>query len=201
MFYLRPEAINIDPSRKVLKADEYATYLNAEEIVRLAEEKAAQIKEDAKIAFENEKQRGFKEGVEEGNQKTSELLLETVDRSVRHFEEFENDVIEVVIKALRKIIGELKEKDLISRVVRTSLEAVRNQKKVTLIVSSEEAPKLREELNQILAEFPSINYIDIEADPRIEPGGCKLETEVGVVDATIETQLEAIRHSLTKAIK
>lgn len=201
MFYLRPEAINIDPSKKVLKADEYATYLNAEEIIRLAEERAAQIKEDAKVAFEEEKKRGFDEGLEEGNMKISELLMETVDKSVHHFEEFENDVIEVVVKALRKIVGELKEKDLISRVVRTSLETVRNQKKVRLIVSSDEAPKVQGELDQILKEFPSINYIDIEADPRIESGGCKLETEVGVVDATIETQLEAIRRSLTKAVK
>jgi len=201
MFYLKEDHLHIDPDKKILKADEYALYLEAEEIITKAKEKAARIIQESKQVFEDEKKRGFKEGMDEGNKKVSEVLIETVDKTVKNFEHFENEIIDIVDKALKKILGKIDEKDLIVRVVKNALEAVRNQKKVTLFVAANDATLIRDQLDEILSEFPGINYIDIEVDQRLSPGGCRLETEIGVVDATLEVQLEAIKKSLTKMIK
>lgn len=201
MFYLKENNLHIDPDKKILKADEYALYLEAQEIIAKAKEKGAGIIKKAKQVFEDEKKRGFNEGMETGNTKISEVLIETVDKTVKNFEYFENEIIDVVDKALKKILGQINKKDLITRVVKNALEAVRNQKKVTLFVSANDAVLIRKQLDKILSEFPGIHYIDIEIDQRLSPGGCRLETEIGVVDATLEVQLEAIKKSLTKVIK
>ncbi|WP_180816608.1 FliH/SctL family protein [Arsenophonus endosymbiont of Aphis craccivora] len=42
----------------------------------------------------------------------------------------------------------------------------------------------------------SIEYIDIVEDPRLEEKDCILETEVGMLNATIESQLNAIKQAL-----
>ena len=38
------------------------------------------------------------------------------------------------------------------------------------------------------------------ADRRLSAGGCILETEIGVVDASIEVQLKALERSLAKRL-
>ena len=201
MLYIKEGTFDIDPAKRIIKASEYAAYLNAQEIIVLAQEKAAQIDEDAKLAYEEEKKRGFDEGMEEGNEKVSQLMIDSMAKSVENFESFENSVIQVVEDALRKIVGDMDDKELVSRVVRNALAMVRDQKKVTLIVNPKELDTVRGQLNDLLAQYPSINVIDVVSDARVSMGGCKLETEMGVVDASIETQLEAIKKSLTRAIK
>ncbi|SHJ81348.1 flagellar assembly protein FliH [Malonomonas rubra DSM 5091] len=51
-----------------------------------------------------------------------------------------------------------------------------------------------------LASISGLKNISFEADPSISQGGCRLDSELGDVDATIETQLESIREALTQAI-
>ena len=51
-----------------------------------------------------------------------------------------------------------------------------------------------------LASISGLKNLSIEADPEISPGGCRVDSDLGDVDATIETQLETIRQSLSEAI-
>ncbi len=51
-----------------------------------------------------------------------------------------------------------------------------------------------------LASISGLKNISFEADSSISPGGCRVDSELGDVDATIETQLESIRHALNEAI-
>ena len=50
--------LELDPTCKVLKADDYAVYLEAQEIIKAAHQQAAGIAEEARQAFEQEKKRG-----------------------------------------------------------------------------------------------------------------------------------------------
>ncbi len=201
MLYLKEGTFEIDSASKILKAKNYSAYLNAEEIVALARNKAAGIIRDARKVFDSEKKRGYDEGMEAGNQKISEIMIESVARSVENFSEFENDVIEVVGDALKKILGEMDSYELISKVVKNALATVRNQKKVTLIVNPMDSEVVHGQINDLLSAYPTINTIDILTDSRVSPGGCKIETEMGVVDASLEIQLEAIKKALIKVIK
>lgn len=51
-----------------------------------------------------------------------------------------------------------------------------------------------------LASISGLKNISFEADAGITPGGCRVDSELGDVDATIETQLESIRAALNEAI-
>lgn len=51
-----------------------------------------------------------------------------------------------------------------------------------------------------LASISGLKNLSIETDPEISPGGCRVDSDLGDVDATIETQLETIRQSLNEAI-
>ncbi|MEA3545368.1 MAG: flagellar assembly protein FliH [Thermodesulfobacteriota bacterium] len=51
-----------------------------------------------------------------------------------------------------------------------------------------------------LASISGLKNLSIEADTSVSAGGCRIDSELGDVDATIETQLEAIRQALDAAI-
>jgi flagellar assembly protein FliH len=51
-----------------------------------------------------------------------------------------------------------------------------------------------------LASISGLKNLNIEADPAISSGGCRVDSDLGDVDATIETQLETIRQVLSEAI-
>ncbi len=51
-----------------------------------------------------------------------------------------------------------------------------------------------------LASISGLKNLSIETDAAISPGGCRVDSDLGDVDATIETQLEAIQQALSEAI-
>ena len=44
------------------------------------------------------------------------------------------------------------------------------------------------------------DFLDVVPDARLERGSCLLESELGVVDASLETQLKALENALRSKI-
>jgi type III secretion protein L len=198
LLYIKKDRVRLSPEQKVIKAGEYVSFLGACDILEKAREQAHRIEQEAKAAYEEEKKKGYDAGLREGRKNISRQMMDAVTNSVAYLSTVEGKVTEIVITALRKIIGDMDDKTLVLKVVRNALNVVRNQKQVTLRVSPDQVNHVRESLNSILADFPAISFIDVTGDGRVKGGGCILETEIGVVDAGVEVQLEAIQDSLEK---
>ncbi len=190
-----------EPSKRVIKAEDYALKLEAEEVIEEAKREAAAILERAREAYEEEKRRGYEEGLREGKMQMTEQMLNMVSQSVNYFASVEEKVIGIVMAALRKIIGEIDDRELVVRVVKNALAAARNQKQVTVRVSPKQVDLVKSRLHEISSEFPAVSFIEVVADGRLPPNGCIVESEIGIVDASVEVQLEAIERSLRKSFK
>jgi len=199
--YIKKDRFQFPPEKKVIKAQEYLTYVKAEGLLEKARQEAEAIVAAAKEVFEGEKRRGYEEGLVEGKMTISEQMIDTVSKSVDYFATIEEKVADTVILALKKIIGEIDARDLIMKVVKNALTIVRNEQRVTVRVSPSQTETVKEKLNEIMANFPGVSFIDVVADPRLTEGACILETDIGVVDARIEVQIEAIRKALLKSFK
>ncbi len=201
LFFLRKDSFLFPPGKKVIKTEEYLAYLEGKEIVARAHEEARRIVDEARQVYEAEKERGYREGVEKGKAAMSQRMLETVGKTVDYFGSVEEKLCSIVIEAVRKVIGEIDEAELVQRVVRNALALARNQKEVILRVSPSQADLVKAKINEIIAAYPGISFVDVVADARLKEGGCILESEIGIVDASLDVQIEAIRRSLTKTIK
>jgi type III secretion protein L len=51
-----------------------------------------------------------------------------------------------------------------------------------------------------LREYPGLGLVEVAADARLAKGSCTLESELGVIDASLETQIEAIRRSFLRRL-
>jgi flagellar assembly protein FliH len=67
-------------------------------------------------------------------------------------------------------------------------------------VNPDDLGKVSERKPLFLASISGLKNLSIESDSSISPGGCRVDSDLGEVDATLETQLEAIQKVLSEAI-
>ena len=185
--------------RRLVKSHDVATVRNAEEIISAAEAEAERIREDAKSAFEAEKQRGYETGLQNGKMEIAMQKLDLVDQSVAFMESVESKMADVVLKALKSFVTEVGDKEMVIQIVRKTMAAViRTQRQVTLKVAPEMVPTVKARLAELRADYPTIESMDVVEDSRLFGPACVLETEAGVADASVDTQLAAIERSLKR---
>lgn len=202
VFRLMGDTIAPHPGTRLLRAEEYSRLLEAGELLAAARDRAEAIRAEAEEAYEARRREGYDDGVMEGRMEQAEKMMETAMQAVEYIENIEKTLVGVVTSAVRKIIGELDEKERIVRVVRTALVAVRSQQKVLIRVCPADEAAVRDALSAMIASAPGgVSFLDVSADPRMKPGDCILESELGVVDAGLETQLKALENALSSKIK
>ncbi|MGO0306219.1 HrpE/YscL family type III secretion apparatus protein [Endozoicomonas acroporae] len=185
--------LELDPTCKVLKADDYVVYLEAQEIIKAAREQAAGITEEARQAYEQEKKRGYQEGLAESKAEQTDHMLKVVSRTINYLSDIENTLANILLSGVKKIIGEFDQEELAISLVKNALQHVRNEKHVTIRVPSAQYSAVQSRLNTILAEYKGVGFIDLVADPRLSSGDCIMESEIGVVDASVDVQLRALQ--------
>ena len=191
----------LQSDRRVVKAADVATVRSAAEIVAAAEAQAAQIREDAKVAYEEERKKGYDKGIADGKTEIAMQKLDLVDSSVAFMENVEEKMSEIVMKALKSCVAEIGDREMVIQIVRKTMAAViRTQRQVTLKVAPELVETVRARVSELTATFPTIETFDVVEDPRLKGSACVLETEAGVADASVESQLAAIERSLKKHI-
>ena len=201
MLLVNKQDFVLQSDRRVVKATDVATVRSATEIISDAEAEAARIREAAKAAFEAEKQRGYEKGISDGKMEIAMQKLDQVDSSVAFMEGVEEKMAEVVMKALRTCVVEIGDREMVVQIVRKTMAAViRTQRTVTLKVAPELVETVRARVSELTTTFPTIETFDVVEDPRLKGAACVLETEAGVADASVDTQLAAIEKSLKKHI-
>ncbi len=185
--------------RRLVKASEVATVRTADEIIAAAEAEAARIREEAKVAFEEEKKRGYDKGLAEGKMEIAMQKLDLVDSSVKFMESVEGKMADIVMKALKSCVMEIGDSEMVVQIVRKTMRAViRTQRQVTVKVAPEMVASVKARVDALRAEYPTVETLDVVEDPRLKGPACILETEAGVADASVDTQLAAIERSLKR---
>jgi type III secretion protein L len=198
---LTPDTPALDSASHVLRACDYARAVEAETALEQAKQRAEEILRDAQKTYEEEKARGRAEGLAEAQGEVAAQIMTIVSRSVDYLAGAEVEVARVVLTCLRKILGEFTDDDLVVRAARAALQVVRNEPRVTLRVPADIEPSVRERVGEILSGNGEVTFLEIVGDERMARGGCRLESEAGVVDASIEQQLQALEKTLSTRVK
>ena len=187
--------------RRLVKTTDAATVRTAAEIIASAEAEAARIREEAKAAYEAERKRGYDKGLQDGKMEIAMQKLDLVDKSVAFMESVEGKMADVVMKALKMCVVEIGDKEMVINIVRKTMNAViRTQRHVTLKVAPEMTGVVRERIAAFRSDYPTVETFDVVEDPRLKGPACILETEAGVADASVDTQLAAIEKSIKRHV-
>ena len=199
MLLVKKNELELGSPGRLVKAADVAAVKSADEIIAAAEAEAARLKAAAAEAYEAEKRRGFEEGLQNGLKKVVEDKLDFAYESAAYMESVEGKLADIVIKALYKCVSQIGDKTLIVEIIRKIMKAVvRNQRQITLKVAPDMVDTVKSRLSEILADYPALERVDVVEDARLKGSAAIIETEAGVADASVDTQLAAIEKSIRK---
>lgn len=90
--------------------------------------------------------------------------------------------------------------DVIVAIIENALQASVRSDHYRVRVNPQDLEKVTEKKPLFLASISGLKNLSIEPDSSISPGGCRVDSDLGEVDATLETQLDAIQQALAAAI-
>lgn len=162
--------------------------LIASETAARAELEAAQLRREA-----------LEQGREQSASEFNETLANAYQKRDATLRDIEPEVLKLAVKIAEKIIGRELQTDrkAIADMVAAALRNVRQQERLIIRVNPSDLATV-EEFKSSLNHAGRATFLDFEPDPKIQSGGCIIESEVGTVDARLETQLKILERALLR---
>lgn len=182
----------------VLRAGDRQRFNEAVALLEAARNEAASIVAAARQAYEGQRRRGYEDGKAEWEAARAQWLLRQRDETVAYLEAVEGQIVDVVMGSVRRIMASYDDDERALIVVRSALDAVRQQKQVTVRLHPRDAEMVRTRLEALMAGYPAMDYIDVVDQEDIARGTCRLETEIGTVQTGIDAQIAALRESFER---
>ena len=202
LFRLSNNAVSPAAGTRVVKSAEAAILLEADQLLYAAKQRVADMEEAARQAYEEQRIKGYEDGQEDCRAEYAEKMLEVAMQSVEYIENLEQTIVKVVTEAVERVIGEIDADERIVRIVRTALNAVRTQQHVVVRVAPTDEKAVTGALAPMLGGGPGdAGFLNVIMDPRLAPGSCILESELGVLDASLDTQIKALTRAFNAKVK
>ncbi len=176
----------------------------AREIVEEARQDAQRLKVEAqdilnqvRQEMEKAKLEGYQEGYEEGVEKGLEMLIRVKELRQKLFDDNEREMLKLVFEIAEKIIArEIRDNEkAIFNIVRMALSDAVGEK-IQIRLNPQDYENIKKNEEELLQKVESGRNYVFRSDDSIKQGGCVVETEIGTIDAQLETQLGAIKKVL-----
>ncbi len=197
------ESVHLAPETRIIPASEFSQALEAYQILEKVKIDALQYKQEVAEEIEKMKEQAQKEGFEEGYKNWIEQIVKVEEEIVKVRKETEKAALPVALKAAKKILGrelELSENAIVD-IVSNSLKAVVTHKRITIYVNKKELEALEKNRNKIKDIFENLEILVIRERSDVEPGGCIIETEGGIINAQLENQWRILENAFDKMMK
>jgi len=189
----KSEAPKIKPGVRIIKSTDYQQYQSAKDLWEKAQ---VDIKERT-VEAENLKiqsiEKGLTAGAEEAKSRMANQILQSASSLVNQLSAIEKDLSDVVNQAVRKIISDFDNDQLVLSVVKKGMKPVYKSQRVAVRVHPQKVDFLNDKINELGHEG---KYLEVIGDTRLKETDCIIESDTGIVDASIDTQLDAISKSI-----
>lgn len=186
-------------NKKVLDAQSRARQIIEEANILAAKirAEAEEILSQVKAEMEKSKAKGFNEGREEGLGEATSLLVRLEAIKEKFYNSAEADIIRLVMAIAEKVIGRIvhENTEAIKSIVKQALESALGEK-IVIRLNPNDYKVVTANDFEFRDMLDRTKRITFKEDDSITRGGCVVETEVGTIDARLETQLKAIRKAL-----
>lgn len=186
----------------------------AERYIHEAEQQAEQVRQQAQ---EQGRQEGYQQGLQEGRESglaqmqtqiddaivKAQNVLELADKEVNEMMiAAERQIVDIALAVAGKIMAcQIEENPMaVLPIVKSALEKVRDQEQIVIRVSNRDFDVVLQAKGDFQNTIGREQALTIVADRTIQEGNCVIDTSYGMVDAKIDTQLDALRKALQEVL-
>ncbi|ACV61604.1 flagellar assembly protein FliH [Desulfofarcimen acetoxidans DSM 771] len=194
-----------------------ATREKAAQILEQADEKAKQITEKAQQMYEGAHQEGFEKGYREGYDKAYRDAREKVDAeaiNVRNsawemlrsaeaerkitLSEIEEEVLALSVQIAEKLVAKQLDidRETVLSIVQEAVLLLSDRDSFIIVANPADVEIIRQNKHMFMKFLTEAAGLKIIGDPDIDPGGCRVKTERGQIDSTLESRWQILLQSL-----
>ncbi|MEW5953977.1 MAG: FliH/SctL family protein [Bacillota bacterium] len=180
----------------------HKAWAEAESIIQKTRiQSAVQVLEEAAKARDEGYRDGYRQGLEEAaaeaervRRQARDVLRAAEEERRKTLRELESELLQLAREMAEKIIHTQLNLDpgLVLEIVRESIALAESREKITVYVNPGELELFEEHHSELKQLLPGNAFLCIIPDGVIKPGGCRLETGSGEVDASLETRWQAL---------
>ena len=159
-------------------------------------------------------QKGHREGKEQGKQEiftAATSLMASLKEGItqmantRHdyYGKAEKEMVDLVILVAEEIIcREIREdKEIIAGVIRKAAAELHSKQRISVRLNPADMEMAIAMKEDLIRETEVIENVELKSDTAINPGGCVLETNIGILDATLEKRILNIHESMKSRLE
>lgn len=187
-------------------------------MLQQANEQIQQFQQQAAVEAENMRQAAFQKGLEEGREEgrrlahveyvdlmlqARDLYVQTVKERTKLIEATEPELANLSVSIAEKIIGleVTTSGEVILGVVKNALSDMKDREEVKIHVNPDDYHIVNNERSALMRMVEGLKDFDLTVDNKVTRGGCIIETNLGNIDARLETQLSAIKIAFGRSSK
>lgn len=194
--------IHIAPGTKVIPEETLSKLIDAQEVLKEVEKDAELYKKEVVTEIEKLKAQAQKEGFEQGYSEWMEKISALEDEIKKVRTDMQAIIVPIALKAAKKIVGreiDASEKTVVD-IIANSLKGVSQHKKIRIYVNPKEFDTIEENRDQIKRIFENLEALSILPQDDVDPGGCIIETEGGIINAQLENQWMILENAFQKLV-
>lgn len=188
------------PEEKVISSESFSKILEAQEIIEKAKEDAQMLLQETNAQCEEIKQEAKEQGFQEGLDKFNlhVIKMDQELKKIRH--ELHRLVLPIALTAAKKIVGkELSTfPETIVDILIQTLAPISQSHKVIIFLNKQDKEIVESQKPRILEILKQVEVLSIQEKPGISPGGCIIQTDTGMINATIENQWASLERAFNK---
>jgi type III secretion protein L len=185
------------PVARILRAAEARAWQDGHAFLDEARRDAQQLRDAARRAYAAEYAQGYEDGKARGDADAARLVSETAVKVDRYLGGLEAEIINLALDVVRRVLGEFDASMLVAKAAAQAVTEIRRAKYLKVRLHPASVNRVRDELNAVLRESELGMAVEIDADDTLATGACILSTDIAVIDASIEAQLDAIAAAIS----
>lgn len=185
---------------RVVKAAQAAVLLDVAALKEEALRESAARIEAAQAQAGRIRDEAQAEGREMAAVELQDRLFEIAESSVAAIGRTEERILELALQIARRILGDFDQADAAARIAARGMRFGAHSSFVRLRVAPHLVEAINARLGSIIGTAMPLSAVQVIADERIHDAGCIMETDAGIVDATIDSQLTAIERGLGRTL-
>lgn len=192
--------VKLASGKKIIAKEEFTHLMKASDVIEAAKVEATKYREGVTAECELLKEAAEEKGFEEGLSTLFSTIQEVNNHLAEMRHQMQNQILPLALTAARKIVGEqlTLKPDIIVDIVMNTLKPVIQSLTIRILVNKADKPFLDAKKEQIKLLLERVEHLSIEERHDITPGGCIIETESGIINATLENQWRALEAAFAK---
>ena len=185
----------------VIRRGVQAAQAQAEEIVATAEREAERILAEARAMAEQLRERAKRDGYQNGLAEWNDVLGTAWKARDEYVAQNEAAVLQLAVRVAEKVIGaELASSpEKVAGIAREALKSAQRAKTFVIQAHPADVPLLQQRVSELRTVVGPAREIEIISSPALSRGDCVIESDIGIIDARLETQLNLMEKVLLGA--